>query len=78
MADPRWRPFTKLDDAALCHVAATLRDAYLIDAEGHLWLQRTPLTGGVELVDGRAVLSDAPGLGVEFDEAMLEEMRLPP
>ncbi len=69
-------PFTKLGDTALCHLAATLRDAYPIDAEGHLWFERTPFTGGLDLRDGRAVISDAPGLGVELDDVLLGEMVL--
>ena len=64
-------PFTKLGDAAHCHLAATIRDHYPIDAEGHLWFEKTPFAGGFSLADGRAILGDAPGLGVELDEDAL-------
>lgn len=69
-------PFTKLGDTAHAHLAATLRDPYPIDAEGHLWFADTPVVGGIELKGGRAHLSDAPGLGVELDEAKLEAVLL--
>ncbi len=64
-------PFTKLGDTALCHLAATVRDHYPVDAEGHLWFEDTPLRGGVTLDGGKAILSNAPGFGVELDEAAL-------
>ena len=64
-------PFTKLGDAALCHPAATLRDPFPIDAEGHLWFDKTPFVGGFEISNGRVILGDQPGLGVELDEQAL-------
>jgi L-alanine-DL-glutamate epimerase-like enolase superfamily enzyme len=67
-------PFTKLGDAAHCHLAATLRDPFPIDAQGHLWFEKTPFVGGFEIENGRAVLGDAPGLGVELDEDVLRTM----
>jgi len=67
-------PFTKLGDTALCHLAATIRDPYPVDAEGHLWFETTPFTGGIELKNGRAILPKEPGLGVELDEEKLREL----
>jgi len=67
-------PFTMLGDTALCHLAATVRDPYPVDAEGHLWFESTPFTGGLVLKEGKAILSDKPGLGVEIDEKQFEDM----
>ena len=67
-------PFTKLGDTAICHLAATIKDPYPVDAEGHLWFETTPFEGGIELKDGRALLPKKPGLGVELDERKLRTM----
>jgi L-alanine-DL-glutamate epimerase-like enolase superfamily enzyme len=67
-------PFTKLGDTALCHLGATIRDPYPVDAEGHTWFEETPFSGGIEIRDGLVHLSPAPGYGVELDEAMLERL----
>ena len=67
-------PFTKLGDTAHCHLAASFRDPYPIDAEGHLWFRDTPIKGGLEIDGGTARISDAPGLGAEFDLEKLEAM----
>ena len=40
--------FTKLGDTAFCHLVATIKDPYPVDAEGHLWFKTTPFRGGVE------------------------------
>jgi len=69
-------PFTKLGDTALCHLAATIRDPYPIDAEGHTWFAATPFTGGVEIKGGRAALPKKAGLGVELNERQMKEMLL--
>ena len=71
-------PFTKLGDAAHCHLAATIRDHYPIDAEGHLWFEKTPFAGGFNIANGRVTLSDEPGLGVELDEGILAELSIDP
>lgn len=71
-------PFTKLGDAAHCHLAATIRDHYPIDAEGHLWFEETPFVGGFRVANGRAVLGDEPGLGVELDEDVLAALSINP
>ncbi len=67
-------PFTKLGDTAICHLAATVRDPYPVDAEGHLWFESTPFTGGITLKDGKAYLPDKPGLGIELDERKLKNL----
>ena len=64
-------PLTLLGDTMNCHFAATLRDPYPIDVEGHLWLKETPFVGGLVLRDGKATIRDDPGLGIELDEAAL-------
>lgn len=67
-------PFTALGNTMLCHLAATIRTAYPIDAEGHTFFEDSPFRGGLELRDGRAHLSRAPGFGVEIDEQSLATM----
>ncbi len=67
-------PFTKLGDTAICHLAATIKDPYPVDAEGHLWFETTPFKGGIEIKNGRAILPKEPGLGVEIDEEKLRTM----
>jgi L-alanine-DL-glutamate epimerase-like enolase superfamily enzyme len=63
-----------LGDTAMCHLAATVRDPYPVDAEGHLWFESTPFAGGLTLKEGKAILPNRPGLGVELDEEQLESM----
>ena len=67
-------PFTKLGDTASCHLAATIKNPYPVDAEGHLWFDADPCKGGIELKNGRAILPKKPGLGIELDEEMLATM----
>jgi len=69
-------PFTKLGDTAQCHLAATIRDPYPVDAEGHTWFAATPFTGGIEIKGGKAVLPKKAGLGVELDEKLIREMMI--
>lgn len=67
-------PFTKLGDTAICHLAATIRDPYPVDAEGHSWFQANPFKEGIEIKDARAILPKKPGLGIELDEEILRSM----
>ncbi|MCK4819690.1 hypothetical protein KA005_28245, partial [bacterium] len=67
-------PFTKLGDTASCHLAATVRDPYPVDAEGHLWFDTDPFKGGLEIKNGRAILPKTPGLGIQLDEEILKTM----
>ena len=53
--------------AAAAHFAAAADSVAWIDLDGHLDLAADPFSGGVEVVDGALVLSDAPGLGVRFE-----------
>jgi len=69
-------PFTKLGDTAMCHLGATIRDPYPVDAEGHLWFESTPFYGGIEIKDGHVTLPNNPGLGVELDESAFKKMTL--
>ena len=68
-------PFGLLGDTALCHLAATVREAYPVDAEGHLWFVDEPYVGGIEIQNGLATLPSCPGLGVELDEDALAVMQ---
>lgn len=67
-------PFTKLGDTANCHLAATIKDPYPVDAEGHLWFDANPFRGGIEIKSGRATLPKEPGLGIELDEEILKKL----
>jgi len=67
-------PFTKLGDTAICHLAATIRDPYPVDAEGHLWFDTDPFRGGIQIKNARAILPRAPGLGIQIDEEILRTM----
>jgi L-alanine-DL-glutamate epimerase-like enolase superfamily enzyme len=71
-------PFTRLGDTANCHLAATIRDPYPVDADGHLWFADTPFRGGLQIKRGRARINAAPGFGVELDEKKLEAMMITP
>jgi L-alanine-DL-glutamate epimerase-like enolase superfamily enzyme len=64
-------PFTVLGDTMLCHLGATIRTHYPLDAEGHTFFRETPFVGGVTLQDGRARLSAEPGFGITVDEDRL-------
>ncbi len=70
-------PFTVLGDTMLCHLGATIRQHYPLDAEGHTFYRKSPFRGGVKIDGGRVNISDAPGFGVEIDEDCLRQMTLP-
>jgi L-alanine-DL-glutamate epimerase-like enolase superfamily enzyme len=74
-------PYTIVGDTACCHIAATTRFAYPVDCEGHVSFLRlgesNPFTGGIRIEGGRAILPDAPGLGVDADWADLERRQQP-
>jgi L-alanine-DL-glutamate epimerase-like enolase superfamily enzyme len=67
---------TRIGDAAHCHLAAALHDPYPIDVGGHLRFAASPVSGGFDIRDGRAVLADGPGLGVDLDEDALCSMSM--
>ncbi|WDR04644.1 mandelate racemase/muconate lactonizing enzyme family protein [Devosia rhodophyticola] len=67
-------PFTVLGDTMLCHLGATIRTHYPLDAEGHTFFRQTPFVGGISLSDGRARIPDAPGFGITVDENRLSAM----
>jgi L-alanine-DL-glutamate epimerase-like enolase superfamily enzyme len=50
--------------AAAAHFAAAGATTEWIDLDGHFDLAEDPFTGGIDLVDGELILSDAPGIGV--------------
>jgi L-alanine-DL-glutamate epimerase-like enolase superfamily enzyme len=72
--NPASRSYTRIGNAALCHLAATLHDPYPIDIGDYLGLTDLPIVGGPEISGGRAVLGSQPGLGIEIDEDALRAM----
>jgi L-alanine-DL-glutamate epimerase-like enolase superfamily enzyme len=68
-------PFTLLGDTMLCHLAATIRDHFPLDAQGHTFFAATPFNGGITIRDGRAHLGHGPGFGVEVDPALLQPLQ---
>ncbi len=67
-------PCTALGDAALCHMAATVRDPLPVNLGSQIRMDPTPFTGGFDIADGRVILSKEPGLGVELDEEILSTL----
>jgi L-alanine-DL-glutamate epimerase-like enolase superfamily enzyme len=70
-------PYTILGDTACCHIAAVARTPYPVDCEGHVSFldigEPNPFKGGIKLDGARAILPDAPGLGVDVDWTLLAE-----
>lgn len=64
-------PFTLLGDTMLCHLGATIKHHFPLDAQGHTFFAGTPFSGGVRIENGRAHLGNAPGFGVEVDPSLL-------
>ena len=64
-------PFTLLGDTMLCHLGATIRNHYPLDAQGHTFFAGTPFSGGVRIEGGRARLGNAPGFGVVVDPELV-------
>ena len=64
-------PFTLLGDTMLCHLGATIKRHFPLDAQGHTFFAGTPFRGGVKIENGRARLGNAPGFGVEVDPELL-------
>lgn len=70
-------PYTRIGDTAVCHLAATVRDPYPLEAECHTWFDEDPVKrGGVTLDGGLARISADPGLGLELDESAIKAMRI--
>lgn len=70
-------PYTILGDTAVCHIAAITRTPYPVDCEGHVSFldigRPNPFRGGITIDAARAILPDAPGLGVDVDWNLLAE-----
>lgn len=58
---------TRISIAAGVHLAQSMPGLKYADLDGHMDLASDPARGGFHIVDGRMVLSSAPGLGIEFD-----------
>lgn len=68
-------PYSKIGDTAVAHLAATVREPYLLEVETHTWLKENPVkAGGVNLENGRARIDSKPGLGMELDNDAIEKM----
>ena len=69
-------PYTMIGDTAMCHLAATIREPYPGDFECHTWIKENPVKhGGLTIENGYAVITPSAGLGVELDDAAIEDMR---
>ncbi|MBT3448454.1 MAG: mandelate racemase/muconate lactonizing enzyme family protein [Bacteroidetes Order II. Incertae sedis bacterium] len=68
-------PFTVLGNTMLCHLAATIKTHYPLDAEGHTFFEESPFHGGLTLSNGQVHISREAGFGVEIDEQKLENMK---
>ena len=64
---------------ANAHVVAALANGVTVEVDqtGNPFVDR-PLGEPLKVVDGHLTLSDAPGLGIEIDEAILKDFVLPP
>jgi L-alanine-DL-glutamate epimerase-like enolase superfamily enzyme len=71
---PTVTSYTGIGMAAHCHLAAALHDSYPIDASGCLFFSESPVAGGPGIRNGHASVANAPGLGVELDEELLQSM----
>ena len=69
--------YTRLGEAALCHLAATVRDPFPLAAESRYWFKEDPMKGGAVIENGVATLPDKPGLGVELNEDIIQECIAP-
>jgi L-alanine-DL-glutamate epimerase-like enolase superfamily enzyme len=48
-----------------------------VDLDGHVDLARNPVKGGVRVAGDQLTVADAPGLGVELDEDVIEQLAQP-
>ena len=58
---------TRISIAAGVHLAQSMPGLKFVDLDGHMDLASDPSCGGFDIVDGRLVLSDKPGLGTDID-----------
>ncbi len=66
-----------IGDVAVCHLAAITREPYPLEAETHSWVKENPVKrGGLVIRNGRAVLGEMPGLGIELDDDVVESVRV--
>lgn len=69
-------PYSKIGDTAMCHLAATIKEPYPGDLEGHTWFKENPVKrGGLTIEDGYAKVPSSPGLGIELDDELIEDIR---
>ena len=70
-------PFsTRLGLAAHAHLASIIRDPLPVDLGIDPTPTEDPFSGGFDMIDGRLVLGDRPGLGVDLDEEILTSMTI--
>ena len=65
---------SRLGLSAHTHLASTIRDPLPIDIGNSLAPEREPFSGGFDMMGGRLVLGDQPGLGVDLNEDVLRAM----
>jgi L-alanine-DL-glutamate epimerase-like enolase superfamily enzyme len=69
--------YSRLGEAALCHLAAIVRDPFPLAAESRFWFKEDPMKGGAIIENGIATIPERPGLGVELDEDLIHECMAP-
>jgi L-alanine-DL-glutamate epimerase-like enolase superfamily enzyme len=69
-------PYSKIGDTAMCHLAATIKEPYPGGLDGHTWLRENPVkSGGLTIEDGYAKVSSSPGLGIQLNDDVIEDIR---
>jgi len=66
-----------IGDTAVCHLAATVRVPYPLEAETHAWIAENPVKkGGIRIEGGRAKVGNTPGLGIELNDELIDRVRV--
>lgn len=73
---PDLSSFTGIGAAALLHLAAALHDPYPVDIGAYQPMLKGPVIGGPVVQDGRILVGNGPGLGVEIDEDLLRTLAI--
>jgi L-alanine-DL-glutamate epimerase-like enolase superfamily enzyme len=66
-----------IGDVAVCHLAATINEPYPLEAETYTWVKENPVKkGGMIIQDGKAILGRGPGLGIELNDEIVDQIRV--
>jgi L-alanine-DL-glutamate epimerase-like enolase superfamily enzyme len=66
-----------IGDTAVCHLAATVKVPYPLEAETHSWIRENPVKkGGIAIEGGLAKVGGSPGLGIELDDEVIDRIRV--